>query len=69
MKTLNRWKTVFIVAGTAFLIVCSLNWLLDRSLSLEAISRRPFYLVLSVIFYVAGIVLGIVKGVVEEETA
>ena len=69
MKTLNRWKTVFIVASTAFLIVCSLNWLLDRSLSLEAISRRPFYLVLSVIFYVAGIVLGIVKGVVEEETA
>ena len=68
MKTLNTWKTVFIALGVFWFTLFFGNWLMENSLSAEAIARRPFYLILSILFFVAAGILGIVKEAIERES-
>ena len=66
MKTLNRWKTAFSVAGFGLLVFLFFQWLMS-DYSMEQIVNRRMLLCIAVVFLVAALVLGIVRKAIEEE--
>jgi len=68
MKRIKKWKQIFIVIGTISVILLFFNWLMpaDRAWR-EQVFIRVCYFIISIIFFVAALILDIVKGAVSEE--
>ena len=68
MKILRIWKTVFIVMGTISIILLIINRLTPaENTSIEMIASRPHYLLAALVFFVAAVIMDIIKAVVNEE--
>ena len=67
MKTLNRWKSIFLTAGFGLLILLFFHWLAIPDDSHEMMLNRRIVLCIAVVFLVAALVLRIVKKAIEEE--
>lgn len=68
MKTLKTWKIVFIVMGVAGIVLLIVNKMTPpESTSVEMIMRRPVYIVVSLVFFVAAVIMDIIKAALNEE--
>ena len=67
MRTLNRWKTAFSIAGFGLLVGLFFHWLMVPDYSLEMMLSRRMLLCIAVVFLVAALVLRVVKKAIEEE--
>ncbi len=67
MKTLKLWKTVFLILAAIGIILLIVNVLTTtESTSVETIMLRPIYLVAALVFFVAAVIMDIIKVVLND---
>ena len=67
MKTLKRWKIVFLVMTLVGIVLLILSKTSTGGTSDTMRMLRPIYLVISLIFFVAAVLMDIIKAALIEE--
>lgn len=68
MKTLKTWKIIFLTLGVLSTVILLINWLTPaESTSMEMISARPVCFTVALVFFVAAIIMDIVKAAINEK--
>ena len=67
MKTLKRWKIVFLVMTLIGIVLLILSKTSTGGTSDTMRMLRPIYLVVSLIFFVAAVLMDIIKAALNEE--
>ena len=67
MKTLKRWKIVFLVMTLIGIVLLILSKTSTGGTSDTMRMLRPIYLIISLIFFVAAVIMDIIKAALIEE--